>query len=158
MIKLLMKPLLAALLFGAAALWAADPAGFHVWKSSQIKGYEKTLSSKLDAQKSAAETLVTVGNVTYLVAHREGSGLAEWHEKQADIMVIETGEVTMVYGGEIPDSKQTAPGEMRGTSIRGGSEVKLGPGDTLHIPAKVPHMMKIAPGKQITYFVAKVNQ
>jgi mannose-6-phosphate isomerase-like protein (cupin superfamily) len=151
-----MKPLLAVLLFGAAVLWAADPAGFHVWKSSEIKGYQKTLSAKLDAQKSASETIAKNGSVAFLVAHREGSGLAEWHEKQADIMIMETGEVTMIYGGEIPDLKSTAPGEMRGTSIRGGSEVKLGPGDKLYIPAKTPHLMKLEPGKQITYFVAKV--
>lgn len=148
--------LLWAVLLCAAALCAADPPGFRIWKSSQIKGYQKTLSSKLDAQKVASETLATEGNAVFMVAHREGSGLAEWHEKQADILVIQTGEVTMIYGGEIPDNKQTAPGEMRGTSIRGGSEVKLGPGDTLHIPAKVPHQMKLAPGKQVTYFVAKV--
>jgi hypothetical protein len=26
----------------------------------------------------------------------------------------------------------------------------------LHIPAKVPHLMKVAPGKQVTYFIVKV--
>jgi uncharacterized RmlC-like cupin family protein len=91
-----------------------------------------------------------------MVAHREGSGLAEWHEKEADVMFISAGNVTMVYGGTIDDSKTTAPGEMRGPSIRGGTEVPLGPGDVLHIPAKVPHQMKLAPGAKVTYFVTKV--
>jgi len=62
----------------------------------------------------------------------------------------------MVYGGTIVDGKTTAPGETRGPSITGGTEVKLGPGDVLHIPAKVPHQMKLAPGAQVTYFVTKV--
>ena len=45
---------------------------------------------------------------------------------------------------------------MRGPSIQGGTEAKLGSGDVLHIPAKVPHQMILAPGTQVTYFVTKV--
>ena len=78
-----------------------------------------------------------------MVAHREGSGQAEWHEKQADVIMISIGEVTMVYGGTIVDEKTITPGEKRGPSIKGGTEVKLGPGDVLHIPAQVPHQMKL---------------
>ena len=73
-------------------------------------------------------------------------------------MVISKGEITMVYGGTIVDGKNTGPGETRGPAIKGGTEVKMGPGDILHIPAKVPHQMKLEPGKQVTYFVTKVVQ
>jgi len=93
-----------------------------------------------------------------MVAHREGSGVAEWHETEADVMFISAGQITMVYGGTIVDAKTTAPGEMRGPSIRGGTEAKLGAGDVLHIPAKVPHQMILAPGAKVTYFVTKVVQ
>ena len=71
-------------------------------------------------------------------------------------MFISEGQVTMVYGGTVVDGKTTAPGQTRGSGIKGGTEVKLGPGDVLHIPAKVPHQMKLAPGAKVTYFVAKV--
>ena len=57
------------------------------------------LAQKLDAQKVASETIATEGNRTFMVAHREGSGLAEWHEKQADVVLISAGHVTMVHGG-----------------------------------------------------------
>jgi mannose-6-phosphate isomerase-like protein (cupin superfamily) len=130
--------------------------GVHVWRSSDIMAKGKVLAQKLDAQKVANETLATEGNRTFMVAHREGSGLAEWHEKQADVIVISAGQITMVYGGTIVDGKTTAPGEMRGPSIQGGTEAKLGPGDVLHIPAKVAHQMKLAPGAKVTYFVTKV--
>jgi uncharacterized RmlC-like cupin family protein len=73
-------------------------------------------------------------------------------------MFISAGQVTMVYGGTIVDAKTTAPGEMRGPSIKGGTEAKLGPGDVLHIPAKVPHQMILGPGVKVTYFVTKVVQ
>jgi uncharacterized RmlC-like cupin family protein len=130
--------------------------GVHVWRATDIAAKGKTLAQKLDAQKVANETLATEGNRTFMVAHREGSGLAEWHEKQADVIFISAGQITMVYGGTIVDARTTAPGEMRGASIEGGTEARLGPGDVLHIPAKVPHQMKLAPGAQVTYFVTKV--
>jgi mannose-6-phosphate isomerase-like protein (cupin superfamily) len=144
----------------AAAAFAAQgqgaPAGVHVWKNTDIAGKGKALSQKLDAQKVASEVIAKEGNRRFMVAHREGSGLAEWHEKEADVMFISSGNVTMVYGGTIVDSKTTDSGEMRGPSIRGGTEVTLGAGDVLHIPAKVPHQMKLDAGKQVTYFVTKV--
>jgi mannose-6-phosphate isomerase-like protein (cupin superfamily) len=143
----------------AAAAFAAQgqgPAGVHVWKSSDIAAKGKVLAQKLDAQKVASEVIAKEGNRRFMVAHREGSGVAEWHEKEADIMFISAGNVTMVYGGTIVDGKTTEPGEMRGPSIRGGTEVTLGAGDVLHIPPKVPHQMKLDAGKQVTYFVTKV--
>lgn len=132
--------------------------GVHVWRSTDITAKGTELAQKLDAQKVANETIATEGNRTFMIAHREGSGLAEWHETQADVMFISAGQVTMVYGGAIVDGKTTAPGEIRGASIQGGTEAKLGPGDVLHIPAKVPHQMMLAPGMKVTYFVTKVVQ
>jgi mannose-6-phosphate isomerase-like protein (cupin superfamily) len=136
----------------------AQPATVRVWKSTDIDSKGAALAKKLDAQKVASEVIATDGNRTFMVAHREGSGLAEVHDTQADIMVISKGQVTMVYGGTVVDGKTTAPGETRGPAIKGGTEVKLGPGDVLHIPAKVPHQMKLEPGAQVTYFVTKVVQ
>jgi mannose-6-phosphate isomerase-like protein (cupin superfamily) len=131
-------------------------AGVHVWRSTDIAAKGTALAQKLDAQKVATEVIAKEGNRTFVVAHREGSGLAEWHEKEADVMFISAGQMTVVYGGTIVDAKTTAPGEMRGPSIRGGTEAKLGAGDVLHIPAKVAHQMILAPGAKATYVVTKV--
>jgi mannose-6-phosphate isomerase-like protein (cupin superfamily) len=130
--------------------------GVHVWKSADIAAKGKALGQKLDAQKAANEVVATEGNRRFMIAHREGSGVAEWHEKEADVMFISAGAITLIYGGTIVDEKTTAAGEKRGPSIKGGTEVKLGAGDVLHIPAKVPHQMMLAPGAQVTYFVTKV--
>ena len=144
-------------LFGALIAQAGAPSGgVQVWKSSELQERGRTLAKKLDENKVASETITTVGNRTFMVAHREGSGLAEWHETQADIIVISSGQATMIYGGSVTDGKTTAPGEIRGPSIKGGTEVRLGPGDVLHIPAKTAHQMRLDPGAQVTYFVTKV--
>lgn len=148
-------PLLVAVLTTLLAQGAGSQ-GVHVWKSADILAKGKALGTKLDAQKVASEVIATEGNRTFMIAHREGSGVAEWHEKQADVMVIAAGDVTMIYGGTVVDGKTTGPGEIRGPSINGGTEVKLAAGDVLHIPAKVAHQMVLAPGAQVTYFVTKV--
>lgn len=144
------------LIAAAAAFPAGDPAGFHIWRANNLTAQGKELGKKLDSWKVASEPLATAGNRSFSLAHREGSGQAEWHEKQADIIMIEAGSATVIYGGEMVDAKITTPGEKRGPSIKGGMEAKLGVGDVLHIPAKTPHQMKLAPGEMVTYFVTKV--
>ena len=139
------------------AMLAQSPATVRVWKAADIQAKGKALASKVDEHKVASEVVATEGNRTFMVAHREGSGIPEWHEKQADIIMISSGAVTMVYGGTM-DGQTTAPGEKRGGTITGGTEVKLGPGDVLHIPAQVPHQMKLDAGARVTYFVTKVVQ
>ena len=153
-----MKPIALVLLTAALALPAGDPAGFYMWKSAELKSFAKTLSPKIDAAKVASQQIAANGNYLFLMAHREGSGVGEWHEKQADIIVVESGEATFVIGGDLVDGKTTAPGEMRGPSIKGGVDKKIAPGDVITIPPKVAHQMKLAPGKEITYFVVKVTQ
>ncbi len=136
---------------------AADPAGFTVWKASDLKGFEQKLSSKMDAQKVATQNLASFGNHLAMVAHREANGQAELHVTVADVFVIESGEATILVGGKIPSEKTTAPGEIRGPSIQGGSKRAVSAGDIVHIPANTPHQMLVDSGKQVTYFVVKVD-
>jgi mannose-6-phosphate isomerase-like protein (cupin superfamily) len=153
-----MKLILTALLFAGFAAPAGDPAGFHLWKAPDLKAFATTLAPKMGASKTATQQLTSFGNYSFMVAHREASGEAEYHAIQADITVIETGEATLIYGGTVVNGKTTAPNEIRGASISGGTEIKLSAGDIVTIPAKTPHQMKVDPGKQVTYFVAKVTQ
>jgi mannose-6-phosphate isomerase-like protein (cupin superfamily) len=151
-----MRALLIAITAAAVALPAGGPAGFELWKSAELKGFESKLSPKMNAQKVATQPLGTFGNHNFLMAHRESDGEAELHETQNDVMVVESGEATLVVGGTVVDPKTTQPHEIRGPSIRGGEKKALGPGDVVHIPAKIPHQMLVANGKQITYFVVKI--
>ena len=153
-----MKPLALALLLAGFALPAGDPPGFYLWKSAELKGFAKTLAPKMSDKKVASETIARHGNYSFMVAHREGTGEAEYHATQADIFVVQSGEATLVVGGELVDGKTTAANEMRALSIKGGSEKKLAAGDVVTIPAKVPHQVKLDAGKQFTYFVVKVTQ
>lgn len=154
-----MKSHVAILLgMGAALLFAADPAGFVLWRASELKGLEKKLAPKVDPKfKVASEPMGKFGNHSFMLAYREASGESELHETQADIFVVQSGEANFIVGGKMVGAKTTAPGEVRGTSIEGGRQMKLGPGDVIHIPAKVPHQVLLEPGKQFTYLVVKVD-
>lgn len=145
-------------LLGAVMLQGSAPGAVHVWKAAELHSKGEALAKKLDANKVASEPLVTDGNRIFSVTHREGSGQAEVHDTETDIMFFVEGQATMVYGGTVTDGKVTAPGQTRGSGITGGTEVQMGPGDVLTIPAKIPHQMKLASGAKVTYFVTKVVQ
>ena len=123
-----------------------------------MKGFSKNLAPKINDKKVATQDIAKNGNYRFMVAHREGSGEAEFHAVDADILVVQSGTATLVYGGEMVDAKTTAANEMRGPSIKGGMEKALASGDIVTIPPKVPHQVKLAPAKEFTYFVVKVTQ
>ena len=92
-----------------------------------------------------------------MIARREADGSAEIHETQVDFFFVQSGTATLVYGGEVPGARTTAPGELRGPAVKGGERKTLNPGDVVHIPAKVPHQLLVPAGKEFTYFVIKVD-
>ena len=96
------------------------------------------------------------GNHLLEISHRDKDGRAELHQTKADVMVIQTGTATLVYGGEVIDPAPTAPNEIQGSGIRGGRRLTVSPGDVIEIPAGTPHQFLLAPGTQITYLVVKV--
>jgi len=69
-----------------------------------------------------------------------------------------SGGGTLIIGGTMPGSKNTAPGEVRAPNVEGGEKQKIAPGDILHIPPKTPHQVMLEPGTQITYFTLKVKE
>lgn len=150
-----MKKLIGLLLL--LPLAGAEPAGYKYWSASELKGMSKTLSNKADA-KTSSENLGNWGVDHALMVHRDGTGSAELHEHDSDLIVVVSGAGTLVVGGTMPGSKTTAPGEVRGPSIDGGEKQKIGPGDILHIPPKTPHQVMLEPGTQITYFTLKVKE
>ncbi len=137
-------------------LMGAEPAGYKYWSAAELKSMSKPLSNKNDAHTSN-EALANFGPDHAMMIHRDASGIAELHETEADVIVVVSGAGTLVVGGTMPGSKSTAPGEMRAPAVEGGDKQKIGPGDILHIPPKVPHQV-LVDGAQITYFVLKVKE
>jgi mannose-6-phosphate isomerase-like protein (cupin superfamily) len=153
-----LKLTLCALLLAALAWPAGEPAGFQYWSAAGLKGLDQKLAPKIDQNHIATEALFNFANYSFTMVVRDATGQSEVHETIADVLTIEAGEATFVYGGEVVGGQTTAPHEIRGTGIRGGTEQKVGPGDVITIPAKLPHQMRVAPGKRVAYLTMKVNQ
>lgn len=151
-----MKIAIAVFLFAGLAVSADEPS-FAMWKSSQMKNWAKELAPKVK-DGLYAETMSNMGNYSFMRILRVATGQAELHENMADIILVVSGDATLVSGGTVVDAKTTAPHETRGSGISGGTEHKLAPGDVLTVPPKMPHQVKLAPGKQVTYLTVKVAQ
>jgi hypothetical protein len=144
------------LTFATAAL-AALPTGYSHWTEAQIQDRAKNLPAKMSKVKVATESLGGWGNHSMSVVHREGSGEAELHETQSDILFIRGGDAAIIVGGTIPNGRTTAVHEIRGAKIEGGEKQPLHPGDVLHIAPKTPHQMILEPGQKLDYYAVKVD-
>jgi mannose-6-phosphate isomerase-like protein (cupin superfamily) len=143
--------------FAVASLLGAAASGIARWSGVELRGYEKKLAPKINAQKVALESLAKYDNHSVMIVHRAGDGEAEIHENQVDVFVCQTGEAALIIGGSVIGGKTTAPGEIRGTSIQGGQKMKLTPGDIVHIPIQTAHQVMVEKGKQFTYVIVKVD-
>jgi mannose-6-phosphate isomerase-like protein (cupin superfamily) len=145
-------------LLAIAAIGFAQTSGYSHWTGAQMKGFEKELPSKMNAQKSAAQPMATFDTHLIQLSYREASGEAEIHEQMNDIFVVQSGEATITIGGKVVNGKTTAAGEIRGTAIADGQTKPIGQGDVLHIPAGTPHQLILKAGQKFTYLVIKVKK
>jgi hypothetical protein len=136
---------------------AADPAGFALWKSVELKQRDETLSRKVGADHSARETLADYGDHRFRLLYRDADGVPEQHDNVVDIVIVQSGEGTLLLGGQMIDPRaSTGIGEYLGTGIQGGERHALAPGDVAHIPAGIPHRFLVPDGKHITYVLVKI--
>jgi quercetin dioxygenase-like cupin family protein len=89
-------------------------------------------------------------------SHRDKAGVVEVHEQDADIIYVLEGSATLVTGGEVVNGKTTAPGEIRGTDVKGGETRQITKGDVIIVPAGTPHWFKEVPGP-LNYYVVKAR-
>jgi mannose-6-phosphate isomerase-like protein (cupin superfamily) len=150
----IMKATLLLVLACSIVLLAADPSQPLFWSAAQQKDFDKSALSKLNPDRHlGTERMLD----SAFVAYRNGNGEAEIHEKQADLLLIRSGEGTVLVGGKIVEGKPSAPDEIRGKSIEGGTRYPIAAGDVLYIPANTVHQFLVEPGKSFTAMVVKIT-
>jgi mannose-6-phosphate isomerase-like protein (cupin superfamily) len=125
-----------------------DPEGFAVWPG---------VVSHIAETEVPWEELGDYQNHLIATSFIRDDGPAEVHESQIEIWIVQDGNATLVVGGEILEPKTIKPHEIRGLSIKGGSETPLTQGAIVHIPANLPHQLKIAPGKYLIYTTIRMD-
>jgi mannose-6-phosphate isomerase-like protein (cupin superfamily) len=149
------KPLV-RLLLAALLPYSLGAAGVEIWSGTDLKGSAAKLASEAEAKNTAGKTLGAYGNHSASLWRRAKSGEAELHKTKVDLIVIEQGSATLLYGGTIPDAHTTAPNEVRGKTIQHGASRRLTPGDIVRIPAGTPHQFILEKGEEVAYFAVKI--
>lgn len=110
------------------------------------------------SEGSASEILKEYPRHNIQLSVRLRSGIAELHERFADIFIVLDGRATLVTGGMIVKPQTTGPGEVRGTMVEGGAQQELRAGDVAHIAAGTPHQILLAGDATFTAKVIKVEE
>jgi mannose-6-phosphate isomerase-like protein (cupin superfamily) len=133
---------------------AADPTQPLFWSVNQLKEIDQRANAKLNPERHlGTERLLD----SAFVAFRNGSGEAELHQKQADLIIVRSGGGAVLVGGKMIGGKPTGPDEVRGTSIEGATKYPIAAGDTLYIPANTVHQFWMEPGQSFTAMVVKLT-
>jgi mannose-6-phosphate isomerase-like protein (cupin superfamily) len=135
-------------------LRAADPSAPLFWSARQMNDATQKAAAALNPDRHlGTERMLD----SAFIAFRNGSGEAEIHVKQADLLLIKSGSGTVLVGGKIVEGKPTAADEIRGKAIEGGTRYPIAAGDTLYIPANTVHQFVIEPGQSFTAMVVKIT-
>ncbi len=140
------------ILTAAVALWSAAAMA----QSRSVTHIDSAkVAAALAGGPNGVGSLIATKDFTVSGIRRTGPGQVEIHDHETDIFYVTDGEATFVTGGTIVGGKQTAPGQIRGTDIKGGQTQTLKKGDVVSIPAGTPHWFK-AVSPSISYLTIKV--
>jgi mannose-6-phosphate isomerase-like protein (cupin superfamily) len=150
-----------ALMLTPLLAYSADntaPEGFGLWNAKQLKEAGDRLEKQLGDKKIVYETLGTYkGHSVYLVL-RGKTAAAEYHETEEDLQIGVRGKATFVIGGQLINPQKLPRKQQQGSGINGGAKFPVGPGDMIHVPVAVPHVLLIEPGKPYLYILVKLDE
>ena len=109
---------------------------------------------RVEAAFAKGGPLVEAEGYKVHASRRDGAGMVEVHTRETDVIYVLEGSATFVTGGTVVDGKMIAPGEIRGSAIRGGETRHLSKGDVIIVPEGTPHWFKEVRGP-LLYFVVK---
>ena len=144
-----MRSLFVALITAAVAAQTASGAA----PASTPRFFPAT---EVNASFAKGAQLAEADSYKISTSRRDAPGMVEVHARDTDVMYILDGSATIVTGGDVVGGKTSAPGEIRGQSIRGGKEQRLSKGDVFVVPNGVPHWFRDVPAP-IQYYVVKVT-
>lgn len=145
--------------FAACALLLlsqAAPAATFFTADQLRKAIESAPDARPGHPELRAAQLIAAPDYSVMQVRRTAPEKAEVHVSVADVWYVLRGSATVVTGGTMTDSVETAPGERRGSGVSNGESRKVGAGDVVVIPAGVPHWTSAVDGAEVVYLVVKV--
>jgi len=127
---------------GAASIGGITPAPpdkVAIFRNADLQTTWADLEAKQVVNKRALEG----GTYSINVRIAKESEAPQVHAHSIDVWIVTAGTATAITGGELVDPQnRPRPGDMVGSSIRGGVEQPLQAGDVLYVPTGVPHGFK----------------
>jgi quercetin dioxygenase-like cupin family protein len=137
---------------GGAA--SGDPVAPIFWSARQMADLGTEAGTRVSPDThTAGVRLVASASMIY----RAGDSGSEIHEKQADFISVLEGEGAILVGGKMIGGKPGAADEIRGDSIEGGTRYPVKTGDTIYIPANMPHQFFVEKGKHWVITIVKIT-
>lgn len=151
--------LLAAVALPAAAQ-TANPAPAQTFMSRQqiMALIDKAKADRKGDAPMVPEPILLMGPYRAQLEYRPAVAPAASHDKDAELFVILQGTGTIVTGGKLVDEKRVNANNSSGSSITGGTSQAVAQGDTLIVPATVPHQVIPGGGEPIVVMTMHVPQ
>ncbi len=108
-------------------------------------GTTADIKALVDANKRG--NIVQIGPYKANLEIRDSVGVPSIHDKDNELFYIIDGSVDVLTGGTLVGAKHNDPLNQTGTSIEGGSTVRLNKGDFYIVPANTPHQLTPIGGK-----------
>ena len=144
----------AALALSPAPRQSASP-GYLMWDAAELEERSDALGTRIGPDGSGRETLADyetpAGSHRFRFIRRDSDGRPEQHDEIDDVVLIQSGDGTLLVGGEMLGRT----GDL-GTSIDGGTRYEVGAGDVMRIPAGTPHAYLVPDGGHITYVLVRL--
>ncbi|MES2393855.1 MAG: hypothetical protein V4555_19620 [Acidobacteriota bacterium] len=96
------------------------------------------------------------GTHTLSISHHDSHGEAEVHAAGATLMICQSGEADLLYGGNLVNPRRLSPTELRGTTLSNATRIHVSPGDVIHFAPAAPHQWIVAPGQTATFLVVHI--
>ena len=144
------------LLIAAPAIAQTAPSSRESFKFLSAEKVE-ALTGKPGAGPTTAHLAEHAGfDVEYALRSDLGNQV-EVHAHRTHYIHILDGRGTLTYGGTVTSPTKTAPGEIRGKAVLGGTVISLHAGDYLQIPAGMPHLFNAIHGARLRYIVFNIK-
>ncbi len=152
---MIVPPVLLPLALALVSMPQSQDPGFIVWGATELEERSAALGNRIGPDGSARETLADYvtpsGSHRFRYIRRDSDGRPEMHDEINDVVYIQSGEGTLLVGGEMLGRT----GDL-GTAIEGGRRYPVATGDVIRIPAGTPHAYLVPDGGHVTYVLVRV--
>jgi mannose-6-phosphate isomerase-like protein (cupin superfamily) len=131
----------AALVLAASGAWAQAKPDLKTFASSADVQALIARAKAMPPQPLISQPMVGTGAYSVNLDYRAGTLPAAIHDTEAELFYVIDGTGMLTMGGTLVEGKRTNPANQAGSSIQGGTPIRIAEGDFAIAPAGVAHQL-----------------